>query len=283
MTYFAPKVSNPVADKDSAETFAESKVTVTGSDVALDPLSQGSTVTRAPDGSNGFGPNDRTEQHGIKIAVKSTVSRIEAVVSDDTGTFAEARIVDLDNNIVASVTGPFTANDTVSITALLEPGKEYGLVGYDNGDTWIRGRVADINLPNESADVDIVESWRGSSGNGTGAAFTFDSVTAFVPEGDSSLALASADQGTARVQWPMPPDIYSWDVGVYQAARDGETVNVYVEENQSGGWTEVAGPISRGDLIPADPSNNIRYRIELSRTDTANSPTLDAIYRRYKL
>lgn len=84
------------------------------------------------------------------------------------------------------------------------------------------------------------------------------------------------------VEWPRPTDIYAWDKATYQAAENLETVDVYVEESTDGAtWTEVAGPIARGDDIPVSADNECRLRFDLSRTDLSNSPTVDAAYRRY--
>jgi hypothetical protein len=78
--------------------------------------------------------------------------------------------------------------------------------------------------------------------------------------------------------------VYAWDTAVFQRTLDGATVDIYVEEAQgSPGWTEIAGPIKRGDAIPADPANNIRFRIDYSRPSTSDVPRLDAVYRRFKL
>jgi hypothetical protein len=89
--------------------------------------------------------------------------------------------------------------------------------------------------------------------------------------------------GTTYVEWPEPADVYRWDAATFQRTEDGETVSVYIEESTDGGdtWTEIAGPISRGQDITADPASEVRFRVELSRSDTANSPSLDAIYRRW--
>lgn len=92
-----------------------------------------------------------------------------------------------------------------------------------------------------------------------------------------------ATSSTIYVTWPQPTDIYRWDAATFQTSPDGETVEVYVEESTDGGstWTEIQGPIERGDQIGADPGSRVRFRVELSRNDTANNPTLDAIYRRW--
>jgi len=111
--------------------------------------------------------------------------------------------------------------------------------------------------------------------------FSGSSITTYVDNVDVSEQTTS---GTAYVEWPMPADVFGWDVATFTRTLDAETVDVYVEEAQgSPGWTEIAGPIARGDSLPADPANNIRFRVELSRSTTSNHPTLDSLARRWKL
>lgn len=84
--------------------------------------------------------------------------------------------------------------------------------------------------------------------------------------------------GTAYVEWPYPNDVYDWGSIFFEEFLDGETLDVYVEE-YSGSWTEIAGPVSNGDGIPANPTNNVRFRIEISRASTGNNPVLKQIKR----
>ncbi|WP_058365230.1 hypothetical protein [Haloparvum sedimenti] len=98
---------------------------------------------------------------------------------------------------------------------------------------------------------------------------------------NGSSAQLFAKNGSVTIEWPAPPDVYRWDAASFQISEDGETVGVFIEENDGTGWTEIAGPISPGDQIAAHPNSQVRFRVELSRTDRSNNPALDAIYRRY--
>jgi hypothetical protein len=90
--------------------------------------------------------------------------------------------------------------------------------------------------------------------------------------------------GEVTVEWPMPPDVYGWDTVLFErdVAGDG-AVDVYVQEYAGGTWSDIAGPVRRGDAIPADPSNNVRYRVEITTPTASDRAILRSIYRRRKL
>lgn len=94
---------------------------------------------------------------------------------------------------------------------------------------------------------------------------------------------APAFSGQATIEWTYPNDVIEWDVAAFQTSPDGETVEVYIQESTDGGstWTEIQGPIIRGQKIQAGPESRVRYRVELSRSDLSNNPTFDAAYRRW--
>lgn len=85
----------------------------------------------------------------------------------------------------------------------------------------------------------------------------------------------------------MPSLLDDWDVASFQRTLDSETVDVFVAYNDGSGWsrTNAGDPISKNYDLGADsnisPADDVRFEIELSRADTANNPSLDALYRRY--
>jgi hypothetical protein len=282
MTYFAPKIERQSTKLDSAETFAESDVSASLSGTAVESGSiklakvTGTTATRDPDNSSNGDSKDR----GLKINPNTGLEGVRVTVSSNTGEFSVAVLTDSSENILASTTGPHSAGDTIDLEASLSAGTTYHVVAYDDGNSFTYGYDNGPAYPYGSTDVDIMDGVfaahpdDGQSVSTTAAAPCFSDVTAI-----ESLRTS----GSATVEWPQPADLYAWDTAVFQSTPDGETVDVYIEEDQSSGWTEIAGPIARGASIDADPSNNVRYRIELSRSSTSNNPTLDAIYRRIKL
>lgn len=100
-----------------------------------------------------------------------------------------------------------------------------------------------------------------------------------------SLSYSTSNMGTvsAYVEWPQPTDIFRWDAATFNATTEGETVDVYIEESTDGGstWTEIAGPISRGQPINAEPDSEVRLRADLQRDDSSNNPRLNSVYRRW--
>lgn len=138
--------------------------------------------------------------------------------------------------------------------------------------------VSGENLENSSSGVTSMRFIQSTFNSGATRTTYIDSIREYDPNG---LAPTS---GEVTVEWPYPPDVYGWDTVLFKRDLANEAVDVYVQEAQgSPGWTDVTGAASRGDAIPADPANNVRYRVVFSRADRANNPTLDAIYRRRKL
>jgi hypothetical protein len=264
------------ADKDRAETFEEPDVTVSSSAarVSSGSVEIGSTGPSRPQDNNSF---DSSYGEGLTINPNTDISKIDVTISSGVGEVSEVFITDTSENILDSVSGTFGPGDVVRLNAPLSQGTDYWVGAWDGGDTYQEGQY-NSTVATAGDDLDIVAGARrihpddGSDGyTSTGEGFNIVSV--------QTPALSA----TATVEWPHPIDLYGWDTALYQKTDDGETIEIYIEENQADGWTEVAGPISRGDAIPADRANNVRYRIELSRSTTDANPTLDAIYRRYKL
>lgn len=99
------------------------------------------------------------------------------------------------------------------------------------------------------------------------------------------LDITTSNMGTvsAYVEWPQPTDIFRWDAATFNATTEGETVDVYIEESTDGGstWTEISGPISRGQPINAEPDSEVRLRADFQRDDDSNNPRLNSVYRRW--
>jgi hypothetical protein len=269
----------PVADKDLAETFTESDLTLShnSTEVNSESVELGTepgdtaTITSSPSSSG-----DNVTESGVRITPSVEITGLSIdVVSDFQTEATDGYKIERvsDGTIVEEDTTAIASGGSFSVSATLAAGTEYAVYLYDSAGDMDYGADGDVDNP--STDFDVNGGWLDSGEDAFGNYNSLASITADqVP----------ATSGTAYVEWSYPPDVYAWDVGVFQATLDGETVQVYVEEAQgSPGWTEIAGPIQRGDSLPADPSNNVRYRVEFSRSDVANNPHLDAIYRRRKL
>lgn len=271
MSNFAPKSDRPAALKDVTRTFAESNVSVTHTDTAV----SGESVRLLggyADIPNSDGSFNTTGWRGVNFVPNVDISTVRAEFMADSNNANEARVVrDSDGTVMGSITGgPWSPNTEIELTGLgLSAGTEYRLqarntAGWDYGN-----RGGGYTYPFKSAALDVVDS--GSS-----------------PRAWTWVGGPEASSGNVIIEFGTPgtppADVVGWDVAYFSATPDGETVKIYVEEAQgSPGWTEVAGPLKRGDAIPADPENDVRFRVEISRASTANNPTLDSILRRYKL
>ncbi|MFB6302768.1 MAG: hypothetical protein ABEH78_07915 [Haloferacaceae archaeon] len=162
------------------------------------------------------------------------------------------------NTVYRITINPDVANDEATI---IIDGTSYGPFAFANsasGWEWVE--------------------WYRNSADSASNSYTYVDL---VQTGTGSVATST----TTYLEWPYPPDgdVYSWGSAYFTRTLDNEVVDVYIEENQSSGWTEVAGPISRGDSIPADPANNVRYRVSINRNDTTALPTLDSAVREAEL
>lgn len=260
---------------DRAETFAESDVTVTNTrtEVSNESVGIGSTTTTASipdnladDSASGSG------EAGLKVNPNVDVLEVKLTTVYNDGTFGAlgtppdelAVIRDSDDTVLTSEATAYADNSQFTVNVSLSAGTTYRLVWRRSDGSAFDIYEADASNPHTSAFGDLTDSVTLGSFSRTSIA----QVT-FGPQAD----------GNAVVEWPMPADVYRWDAAHFDTAGDG-TAEVYVEEDQAGGWTEVAGPISSGDSIPANPSNNVRLRVDLSRTLTSQDPRLTECYRR---
>lgn len=275
-------VTHPVADKDVARTFGESGVSLThnktrvvSESVEFD-LSTGTTADR-PDDNNSTSQSDGA---GQQIEPQVDLAGVEVEISANVSGNPDLYLTDPNLNEVDSVTG-VSAGETHRLLGDLSANTKYNVVLYNGGNSYTAGfNDGTQSYPYTSSDVDqtaqVFDAEPGGGGPNTTTTRSknIDTVTALKDNNTS---------GSVTVEWSYPDDVYAWDVAAFTRTLDSETVDVYIEELQSGSWTEIAGPISRGDSIPADPANEVRFRVELSRASTSNNPTLDSIARRWKL
>ncbi|NUC72533.1 hypothetical protein HTZ84_09465 [Haloterrigena sp. SYSU A558-1] len=90
------------------------------------------------------------------------------------------------------------------------------------------------------------------------------------------------EYGEAVITCPEPDErIISWDVLRFTRTLAGESVVVDVEDED--GTVLVSDISSNDDLSVVDAATNPRIRVRLSRTDTANHPSFDSLYRRWTM
>jgi hypothetical protein len=263
----------PVADKDVARTFAESDLSLIHDGTVVSGESVGLSDSGPSESLNSDADFSGNSEVGITITPSVDLSGITITATDYSGaqTFdSGVRIERLsDNTVVDSDTAAIDPGETRTLTgATLSSGTEYAVYLKDPG-TKDSGYDSSVDLPVSNDEFEVTRGWYDS---GTKANHT---AIDFIESENTQTS------GSVYVEWPNPADVFGWDVATFTDTKDGETVEVYVEEAQgSPDWTEVAGPISRGDSIPADPANNVRFRADLSRSSTANNPTLDSLARR---
>jgi len=272
------ETSIPFTKTVRAETFEEPDLTLTHTDseVASESvqIKAGTVIGSTADPEDPYATGSATSPSGLVINPNRTLSGVETQVDANVSGVTTLRLVsDSDGSLIASKS--ISGSGTYSITAdtPLEPGARYRVVVDADGATYTDA-LGDTNTASaSSSDVDIVSGYL--SGSVTSRTISLNYVTALYP----------STSGTAYIERPYPPGVHSWDAATFQATPDGETVEVFVEESTDGGttWDEIQGPISRGDQIDAPPSAAVRFRVELSREDTSNNPTLDRIYLRYEV
>ena len=259
------QTDNPVAGKDAAETFAESDVSVTHSATRAEGESLELFV--GLDNMGGSGTSAPTSDAGVVFSPNQDAPHLSARVHPNNTNVGDVVLYEEETSTQLASTAA-TAGDTVTFSVTLTAGNSYRLLCTASGSSNL---TVEYSSNSPKFGVTYEHGWLGGSSSSNAFRYGFEWV--------DLLPMS----GTATIEWPAPPDVYAWDLAQYLASRDGATVDVFVEEEQAGGWTEIAGPISRGERILASADNNVRYRVELSRADTAANPTLDAIYRRFKL
>jgi len=260
---------------DRAETFSEPSLTLDGRAIAVNNESTGieDGVEDSDTNNTGLSPQDEvgtSDKTGLVVQVKEPFDSITANVYNLAGA-TEAYLIDhADGTVLDQVS--ITDSD-ISITWSGGPwgSGEYRLVADDSGGSYSSYNDIDASFPYTSTYIDVEHGYIGGESVNL---YNFHEV---------SVSTTNPLDGTAYVGWEHPPDIYRWDSVLFQRTRDGETVTVDVQESTDGGstWTPIATDVSRGQEITADPSSEVRLKVNLSRNDTANNPTLDAAYRRY--
>jgi hypothetical protein len=261
-----PPVTNEFVpgQEDVAETFGESDVTVTHlkTETASEQIQLG-TSSAATSYSTGNQYSNRTEA-GYVINPNNDLK--ELVIDSLSGVSGaeEVRVEEVSTGTIVESTTDVSA--PISITGSFSSGTDYAVYLYDSGGN-LSYNINGDSFPLTNSEFDTTDEWEdGSTGIGGG----ISKMTGY----SDNLS------GQAYIEWPYPADVYEWGGAYFDAVLDGETVDVYAEEYDGSSWNEIAGPLSSGDGLPADPSRNVRFRVELSRASTSNNPRLKEIARR---
>lgn len=263
---------NKFTQTDSAQTFAESdvsvshnKTTVSNNSVQLKQFFPGANYTNSIDSpASGYGGS-----YGFKINPNINLDGLELAISNlNSSNVGSVTIEELSSNTVVADQS-VTRGSTVAVGANLVAGTEYSVTLDLDGNLGYSNNVPTV--PFDAGDFTITEIITAIGDRWV----VFDSVT----------ALTTPTSGSATVSWTETNDVYQWDALNFTRTLDNESVDVFVEESTDGGstWTEIQGPVSRGDPIQANAGADVRFRIDFARSNTSNNPSLDSIYRRYEL
>lgn len=136
-----------------------------------------------------------------------------------------------------------------------------------------------------SGSIDVTQIGYGTA-SGISAT-TYEGGSIYEEHDGANIVLTSAqiDALTASptVSFPYPASITDWDKAAFSSTLDGGSVDVFIEEDDGSGFTEIAGPISSNDPIPAAAGSDVRFRVDISRSDTQSAPSLDALYRQWEV
>lgn len=268
--FSGPSGGNSLAFIDKAETFVESDVSLSLPNLEVAAESIQFVTSDTLDVTNNIAEGGFDDRRGVRIDPSADLDEVTFVTGPVTEFHTMAYITRRsDSTVVATQATNGNPGETVTLTGLsLSKSETYDVMLDAEGASWDRDVYQPASLPIEGSTGDVID---GTKGNGN--VYGIDSIT----------LSATPTSASATIEWPYPADVFGWDTATFQLKRDGESVDVFLEESTDGGgsWTEVAGPIARGDDIPVSSSDKVRFRVDFSRTNTANNPTVDALYRRY--
>ncbi len=258
---------------DAAETFEESELSTTLTDLSVSGGSiqigntNGEMVSRAPDTDT----ISVSRKEGLAINPNTPLRGVSGELSANTSGATTAYLTETDGTVLTtdSISGGSFTLDGVS----LSEGTNYYVVADAGESDYTKGYGSE-SFPIAGAEMDITTGVYGTNTIDTSAR-TVNDLTPIVPKGS----------GSGVLEWDQPTDLYEWDVATYTKTLDGETVDVFVGINDGNGWQRANGgaPINRNYSLADDsdvtPDHSVRIEAELSRSDTANNPTLDSAYR----
>lgn len=272
-------LSDPVRVTEEASTFAENNITLTNNktkvkngSVELGGVS--STVTRPDDTDT----TSTSQSKGIVINPNTGVTEITVKISSNTSGVQDVSVTDSNgDNLLAQKTQGYTAGETVTFDVSLNSGTDYNIVCSNDGDSYTAGRNNNASTPYTSTNCDIVSGTSGalpSEGGPFDASDTLNtikSVEAIGGDATTGDVLVSFDSGTE--------DIEQYDLATFQRTLDGETVTVDVED--SNGNVLKSNISQDADISNIATLTDVQLRANLSRSNTANNPTVDYLARRF--
>lgn len=265
--------TSPVASKDVAQTFAESDVTLSHTDTAVVGESVELTASTASTGTtSSSGSYVTTVQYDVDVTSDSVYFDAVTVDHASSSDFT-IEVRDSSDTVLASTSGSTGGAGTTTFT-----------LDVSDYSRLLSSETATIYINEPGGNMPTADSEPGDT-----SLFSYVGGTGPVQHVDSSPHLSATREpmsGSVTVEWPDPPDIYAWDTALYRATEDGETdpISVDVQRYDGSEWVTALSDINNpASIVELPADQNIRYKVYLSRSSVSNNPTLDAIYRRFKL
>jgi hypothetical protein len=277
-------LSAPVRVTEEASTFTESDITLSNTNTVV---SNGSVVFGQQNTVNAeindfFGAS--SNGFGIQINPNTNISGFEIEVGAKTSGASIAFLVDTSlgpETIIEQTTGSFSTGDVIAFSSTLDSGTNYNIGLYNDGDDWDVGVNNDSDAtPVSGTDIDITNGVKaahpddGFSVSTTTDAFAIESVitTTTTTSATSGDALVSFDSG-------VPSDIISYDLATFQRTLNNGSITIDVEDSNG---NVLFSDISQNfDISGVNSSKDVQLRANLSRSSTADNPTVDFLARRF--
>ncbi|WP_066499842.1 hypothetical protein [Abyssisolibacter fermentans] len=155
------------------------------------------------------------------------------------------------------------------------------------GKTYILCAVSKINkymylgangtpaFPYASEYIDVISSVLDTNTTVNSYVYAFRCISPIVPASTSGTAIVEITNTEKNIK--------SWDLATYQNTLDGETVTIDIETSPDGSvWTTEFVDISQNfDISTIDSMKDIRFKINLSRSNIDNNPSCDYLARRF--
>ncbi len=251
--------------------FNESFITITHNNTVVNAggieiddsvLNPGNTTSRTDDDSSA----SVTAKYGLKITAKTNMNGVRVVLSSLTSGATTAYLLDsTGTTILASAT---ISGGQADLVYDLQANTDYIVAVDAGGASYTVGYVAGT-YPVTGADIDIIGAFTG----GSGAYWAILSIT----------SLFKVTSASAYVEFNHPSDISMWDLVTYQTTPNGETVTIDIESSTDGvTWTTEFTNITQNfDISTIPASKQVRFKINLSRVNTANNPRVEYLARRF--
>ncbi|WP_143095547.1 hypothetical protein [Halopelagius inordinatus] len=283
MSNFSVPAGTPVADKEVARSFHESGLSVStgvntyngGGFLSFAPASRASPMNYTEDFVS-------SESANYERGLKFTPAQNDVGVWVTTYPAVEPRIIRLrdasDNTLLKEIqVDPIPGRRTTfPVVHSLDSSKSYKITATNPNAEWSHSNSNSSPTVNNSF-ITVEGETHGLNTVYTNNTGTFGEIGTLDPSSWPAT-------GSQTAEFIPPVDVFGWDTTTFLATEPGgSSVEVYIEELQSGGWTEIAGPVSRGASIEADPANNIRWRIDYDRGTETVMPSVRMLARRWKL